>query len=185
MKLREQASLWCKILALLCVVLSLNSLQQSVPQAIGMMGLRGGGAGWQMLLYMVAPATILCLFAAALWSVSPFVATLMIPEAIVEKISETEAIPVATFKAQDAMRIALVVMGLWLFVQGSVGVGNILAMRAATAALSASSTAANASIAMAYQTQMNWQTAGGALHLIFGFLFLLLSRPISRRAFPN
>ncbi len=186
MKLREQASLSCKILALLCIVLALNSLQQTVPQAVGLAGMRGyAGPDWGTVLYMIAPATMMCLFAAALWGVSPFIAALMVPEAVVEKLDDDAQISTLNLGARDGLRIALMILGLWLLVQGSVGIGNILAMRAAAAAYSAAQSAANASIAVALQQQVNWQGAGSALHFIFGILILLLARPISHRAFPN
>ena len=84
MKLREQASLWCKILALLCVVLALNTLQQMAPQAINAMGVRGFMPSMSLIL-IGAPALLMFLFAAVLWSIAPFVAALMVSNETVEK----------------------------------------------------------------------------------------------------
>lgn len=189
MKLREQASLGCKLLALLCFVEALGSLQQSVPQAVGglSMGMRGGGSSITagVLLAMCAPAILMSLAGVALWGVSPFIASLMIPNAVVEKTAEDTSAFTSSFDGRAAMKIALMVMGLWLCVQASIGAGTVLSLRAVVAALSATPNSTGASIASMYEYQMNGQMIGAALHGIFGILFLFLSGPLSRRAFPD
>ena len=184
MKLREQASLGCKILALLCVVLALNSLQQSVPQAVGFMKMPGvsGQPTLMTIASMVVPATLMFLFAAALWGVSPFVAALMVPDEIVEKLDTSQETPSLMLSGRAAMQIALVILALWLLFRGAVSYGQVAAMSATVDAMKTAQDKVAISI---FRQQINWTLGGAALELAFGVLLLILSRPISRRTFPN
>ena len=90
--------------------------------------------------------------------------------------------PALTLGGRATMKIALVILGLWLLLRSAVSMGTVFTMRVIVAGLSATQTN---SVGTFYIYQMNIETMGAFLHLALGILFLILSRPISQRAFPN